>query len=146
MCKFHQFFNCYLLRLVNLIKPTLLDVYTEMGLLSCLRLAVLPLNEKLWISPFISTKCCLFFITYRYATASARSDGMVLLCGGRDSSGAVWSSLINSLIPLLWKEKDSRFFGFYVQMISREINWFVCKWCYQIKGKTLKSRMAKSYA
>lgn len=26
----------------------------------------------------------------RYATASARSDGMFLLCGGRDASGAVW--------------------------------------------------------
>jgi hypothetical protein len=26
---------------------------------------------------------------YRYATASARSDGMLLLCGGRDASGTV---------------------------------------------------------
>ena len=29
---------------------------------------------------------------YRYATASARSDGMLLLCGGRDASGMVDSS------------------------------------------------------
>lgn len=27
---------------------------------------------------------------YRYATASARRDGMFLLCGGRDASGTVW--------------------------------------------------------
>lgn len=28
-------------------------------------------------------------LLFRYATASARSDGMFLLCGGRDASGAV---------------------------------------------------------
>lgn len=37
----------------------------------------------------------------RYATASARSDGMFLLCGGRDASGTVW--LIFS-----WIYKSSR--------------------------------------
>ena len=31
---------------------------------------------------------------YRYGTASARSDGMLLLCGGRDASGTVQSSAL----------------------------------------------------
>lgn len=35
---------------------------------------------------------------HRYATASARSDGMLLLCGGRDSSGMVQTALFFSFV------------------------------------------------
>ena len=50
-----------------------------------------------WINSF--NKCCsswflqelyIYVTRYRYATASARSDGMLLLCGGRDISGTVY--------------------------------------------------------
>lgn len=37
----------------------------------------------------------------RYATASARSDGMFLLCGGRDSAGAVRSIFTEELLSIL---------------------------------------------
>lgn len=39
-------------------------------------------NLTKYIWQYVCTMC-------RYATASARSDGMFLLCGGRDSTGAV---------------------------------------------------------
>lgn len=41
-----------------------------------------PLVHKTIISQLNDHLC-------RYATASARSDGMFLLCGGRDASGTV---------------------------------------------------------
>lgn len=36
----------------------------------------------------------------RYATASARSDGMFLVCGGRDASGAVMPHILIKLLYL----------------------------------------------
>lgn len=34
------------------------------------------------------------YVLTRYATASARSDGLLLLCGGRDANGVVSKSLV----------------------------------------------------
>lgn len=41
---------------------------------------------------FLQLNFHISIFLHRYATGSARSDGMFLLCGGRDSLGAVYFS------------------------------------------------------
>lgn len=52
-----------------------------------------------WILPVYPVKC-FYITTCRYATASARSDGMFLLCGGRDTSGTVCFTTTMKSAPL----------------------------------------------
>lgn len=68
------------------------------------------------------------YCLYRYATASARSDGMFLLCGGRDSSGAVWAILIKYVIWLnhncllhFWEKMGYSFFFGWFEMLKSKV-------------------------
>nr|KYP39067.1 Serine/threonine-protein phosphatase BSL2 [Cajanus cajan] len=47
--------------------------------------------------------CCIFGLVYLYATASARSDGLLLLCGGRDANSVPLASAYG-----LAKHRDGR--------------------------------------
>lgn len=70
-------------------------IHTEVLCLGCQRpqcfsCSKIYLTALLWMQ---FTYYNFYVVFGRYATASARSDGMFLLCGGRDTSGMVWLTL-----------------------------------------------------
>lgn len=55
----------------------------------------------------------IFYINlYRYGTGSARSDGMFLLCGGRDTSGTVWTMVYSTSGALNYKLMNLQIFPY----------------------------------
>jgi len=52
------------------------------------RFHMLTVSPFLWLCE-LSHPLCSSLILVRYATASARSDGLLLLCGGRDANSVV---------------------------------------------------------
>jgi hypothetical protein len=53
-------------------------------------------------------------LSFRYATASARSDGLLLLCGGRDGNSVV----CETMSALLYTSSIPKYMTFYMATIS----------------------------